>query len=244
MPSGRGTVFGLVLLASIVGSAGCAKEGAEDPTVYAVPVEGDPSRGPDDAPVTIVIASEFACPYCVEASGAVEKLERAYPGRIRVIWKHFIVHRELATVPALAACAAGRQGSFWEMERLIFETAWTAPPEPKLRDRAALGQDAMLSIAESLGLDADRFVQDMLGESCRAEVDEDRRILLGLGNRGTPAFYVNGRHVPGVRSHEAFKRLVDEELARAEAAVRAGTPPERIYQTLVMERGRAPGQAL
>lgn len=194
---------------------------------YSIPVEGSPARGPDDAEVTIVEAFEFACPYCEQSRSLVDRVLEAYEGDVRVVYKNFVVHPNTATTPALAACAADQQGKFLEMEELIWEKGFK---------RRELGAEHMKALAGEIGLDLERFEEDMKGTACRRRIQADKRQLMKVGTSGTPTFYVNGRHLKR-RSFAGFKRLIDEELARAKERLGAGASPGDYYQTYVVEKG-------
>src|SRR5690606_2182796 len=84
----------------------------EPTTVYSVPVEGSPYKGPEHAKVTIVKAFEFACPYCEKVRPTLNGLQEKYGKDIKIVYKHLIVHPQVATTPALAACAGHRQGKY------------------------------------------------------------------------------------------------------------------------------------
>ena len=97
-------------------AAGGAKGGAQQqrpqrprpkPEVtYSIPVDKAPIVGPKEALVTVVEGFDFACPYCEQSRGLVDQLREEYPKDVRVAFKNFVVHPQIATVPALAGCAA------------------------------------------------------------------------------------------------------------------------------------------
>ena len=77
---------------------------------YAVPVEGDPVVGAADAPLTLVFAFDYACPYCFKAHDTLAELRKQYGANLRVVYKYFIVHPQTATLPAHAAICRGGRG--------------------------------------------------------------------------------------------------------------------------------------
>src|SRR5262249_6565787 len=100
-----------------------AEQGARRPSPdesYAVPVVGSPVEGPEEAWVTIVEAYEYACPFCSAVRKTTDQLIKEYSGDVRVVYKHFLVHPEVATDSALAACAAHSQGRFHDMNDKIW----------------------------------------------------------------------------------------------------------------------------
>ena len=195
---------------------------------YSIPVDKAPTLGPKNALVTIVWGSEFACPYCEQMRPVVDQLLEEYPKDIRFAYKNYVVHPNAATIPALAGCAATKQGKFAAIEPLIWDKGFKAG-----RDLSA---ENMEKLAGEAGLDTKKFVADMNGEECKKLVREDQMQMAAVGVGGTPTFYVNGRHV-AQRSMEGFKQLIDEELKKAKERVAQGTKPERYYEEWVVAKG-------
>jgi protein-disulfide isomerase len=207
--------------------------------VYSVAIDGDPVRGKKTAKVTIVKGFEFACPYCVKSRETTDQLEKDYGDDVRIVYKHYVVHPTKATEPALAACAAQQQGKFWEMEQAIVEHAWdlSTSGSPRLKDPKYLEKREMLLLAKNLDLDETQFEKDMASQKCKDDVANDQAALTAVGTRGTPSFYINGRYLSGAQPIDVFKKLIDEELAKAESAIKAGTKAEKYYQKAVVDGG-------
>ena len=100
-----------------------------------------------------------------------------------------------------AAEAAFRQGKFWEMHDKIFE---------KQRE---MSPDKYLEYAVELDLDIEQFKQDIASAEVKSRIDADTKDARKVGATGTPAFFVNGRFLSGAKPFEAFKEIIDEELA-------------------------------
>jgi protein-disulfide isomerase len=163
---------------------------------YSVPVAGDPSRGPSSALVTIVEGFDFACPYCEASRSVLEQVLARYPKDVRVVYKNFVVHPQVATTPALAACAADRQGKYAAMNQIIWDKGFKAGRN--------LSAENMEALASELKLDVNRFKADMAGDQCKQRLRDDQSELAAVGVSGTPAFYVNGRFVQQ-RSVDGFQ---------------------------------------
>ena len=88
---------------------------------YSMPVDNDPVDGPADAKVTLVKAYDYACPYCEKVRGTMDDLRKKYGNDLRVVFKQFVVHPQIATAPALAVCAANKQGKFLQMDQLLWD---------------------------------------------------------------------------------------------------------------------------
>jgi protein-disulfide isomerase len=198
--------------------------------VYSVPIDGAPFVGAKDARVTVVEAFEFACPFCLRVKPTLEQLLRDYQGKIKIVYKHLIVHPGSATTPAHAACAAAEQGKFAAMYAGIWTRGFSAGRN--------LSKDNMLAIAEGIGLDMDRFTRDMDGDACKQRVARDQQELRKVGARATPAFFINGRYLSGARPIDQFKKLIDEELAKANQRIASGTAVADYYRQWVVDRGK------
>jgi protein-disulfide isomerase len=220
---------------------------APDPAkTYAVPVDGDPFDGPADAKVTIVKAYDYACPFCEKVRGTMDELRKRYPNDLRVVYKQFVVHPQVATTGALAFCAAGRQGKAVEMDRLLWDKGFNGHnydkdaagenggPAQKCWEAAA-GCPVVLGFAKEIGLDENKFKTDM--KDCVQLKDKDMRELSSLGTAATPSFFINGRFISGAVPIENFTAVVDEELGRAKERIAQGTPAAQYYQQWVLDKG-------
>jgi protein-disulfide isomerase len=211
------------------GAAQQPRRGPDPATVYSVDIAGDPFVGPADAKVTIVKASDYACPFCQRSEPTLEQLLKDYPGTVRVVYKDYVVHPQTATVPALAACAAQEQGKFAEFNKSIWENAF--------------GKDTseakMTELATNLKLNMDKFKTDMNGDKCKAQLANDQKVLSGVGVSGTPAFFINGRFLSGARPIEQFKAIVDEELKKANDSIgKDGLSASNYYEKQVVAAGK------
>jgi len=151
-----------------------------------------------------------------------------YEGDIKVAYKHFVVHPQTATEPALAACAGGLQGKFTEVENLIWEKAYSK------RDFSPATLEA---IAKEAGLDMARYKKDHDGV-CKERIKKDQADVSAVGTTGTPAFYINGRFLSGARPIDQFKKLVDEELKKANDRIGKGEASVAdYYDKFVFKKG-------
>jgi protein-disulfide isomerase len=176
-----------------------------EPPRVAVAVGNDPARGPADAPITIVEFSDFQCPYCSRATATLKKLDAAYPGKIRVVFRDFPlvqIHPRAARAAEAAACA-NEQGKFWAMHDTMFD------------HQDKLGDADLEQSAAALGLDAAAFSQCLDSGRHTAQWKKDTSEGERYGVSSTPAFFVNGRLIVGAQPYETFARIVDEELARS-----------------------------
>jgi protein-disulfide isomerase len=155
---------------------------------------------------------------------------KEYPGQIRIVRMHYIVHPDRATLPAYAACAAQQQGKFLEYEKALWANVF---------GKSEYSEDVLVKQAEGVKLNIDKFKSDMKSDLCKKQVQDHMQRLSAVGVGGTPAFFINGRFLSGARPIEQFKTLVDEELKKADAAIAAGkATPENYYQKMVVEQGK------
>ena len=171
------------------------------PPRVTVDAAGSASRGPADAPVTIVEFSEFQCPFCRRVLPTLRAVEDRYRGRIRLVFRHFPLarHKDAPKAAEAAECARD-QGRFWEMHDRLFENA------------ERLGVADLKRHARAVGLDGPSF--DGCLDSGRHE-GRWRRDLAdaeSYGASGTPMFFVNGRLVSGAQPFAVFARVIEEEL--------------------------------
>ena len=134
----------------------------------------------------------------------LEQLLNEYPDDVRIAYKqHPLPMHANAMIAAEAAMAADAQGRFPEMHAKLM-----AP------DRS-LTREKILETAKQLGLDVEKFTKDLDSHAYKAAIDEMTAEALSVGAGGTPASFINGRFLSGAQPYEAFKKLVDEELAKA-----------------------------
>ena len=176
----------------------------------AAPVEPerDHIRGPEVAPVTLVEYGDFECPFCGRAEPVVRELLRDF-GDVRYVWRHLPLtdvhpHAQLAAEGAEAAAA---QDAFWEMHDLL------------LARQDALTPRDLIAYAGELGLDVDRFTEDLRRHAGAGRVAEDVDSADLSNVSGTPTFFVNGRRHYGAYDIETLSQAV--RVARARAAIAA-----------------------
>jgi protein-disulfide isomerase len=174
-----------------------------EPPRLAVSEAGRPAKGPEGAPITMIEFSDFQCPFCQRAYATVQQVLSTYGDRIRFVYRHYPLPNHPAAGPAAeASLCADEQGQFWPYHDRLFANA------ERLSD-ADLKRHAV-----DVGLDAAKFNACFDSHKFQDEVAEDFAAGNSLGVNGTPAFFVNGRLLSGAQPFEAFKELIDEELAR------------------------------
>jgi Na+/H+ antiporter NhaA len=170
--------------------------------------ERDHIRGPVDAPVTVLEYGDFECPYCGQAEPVLRELLRDF-GDVAYAWRHLPLNdvHPAAQQAAEAAEAAAGQGAFWEMHDLLLER------------QDALGFRDLVGYADELGLDVERFEDDLRTRSGAGRIAQDVDSADLSGVSGTPTFFINDLRHYGAYDIATLSAAV--KAARARAAVRA-----------------------
>jgi protein-disulfide isomerase len=185
-----------------------AKYGVEvllEPLRIPVDSQDAPSRGPADAPVTLVEFGDFQCPYCAGLESTLRQIRKNYGAKVRLVFRQFpleSIHPQ-AWKSAEASLCAREQGKFWELHDAMYG------------DQKALSVPDLKSAAAHLGMDADRFGQCLDEGKYEQAIRADLRAGEAAGITGTPALFVNGRPVPGgAAEYEVVAKFIDDELTR------------------------------
>jgi len=167
-----------------------------------VDIKGSPMRGSADAPVTLVLFTDFECPFCTRVVPTLEQLLEEYDGKINLVFKHLpLPFHANAQKAGEAAMAAHAQGKFWEMHDLMFE------------NQQALSVDDLKRYAAQLGLNVTRFSAELDSGAYAAAVAADMAAASVAGVSGTPTFIINGKLFVGAQPIESFRAVIDEALA-------------------------------
>lgn len=160
-----------------------------------------PSKGPDNAKVTIVTFSDFECPFCSRVNPALEQVMEAYEGQVRIVFRDFpLAFHANAPKAAEAAHCAHEQGKFWDMHDKLFA------------NQKALQPGQLKGYAGELGLDQAKFDQCLDSGKMAEVVKKNMEEGAEAGVQGTPAFFVNGTMLSGALPFEEFKKVIDQEL--------------------------------
>ena len=183
---------------------------AESIVDLAAPVdpERDHIRGDDDAPVTLVEYGDFECPFCGRAEPVLRQLLNEFGNDLRFVFRHLPlsdVHPR-AQLAAEASEAADDQGAFWEMHDLLFD------------HQDALEPKNLVEYARELGLDVDRFTDELRRHEHAGRIasDVDDADLSGVS--GTPTFFVNGIRHQGAYDIDTLTATVRTAHRRALAS--------------------------
>ena len=200
-----------------------ARPGEPQPgEAYRIDIKGAPSKGAKDALVTMVAFSDFQCPFCGRVGPTIDQLMEKYKGKLRVVWRNLpLAFHDRAKPAAIAAMAAHQQGKFWPMHDLLFKNQQNLTPED------------IEGHAQKIGLNMAKFKASIGDEKTAKQVESDIALAEKVGARGTPSFFINGVFHSGAQPYEVFAEWIDEELAKAQALVKKGTPKAKVYEAIM-----------
>ena len=170
---------------------------------YEVQAGNSPSRGPKNAPVTIVEWSDFQCPFCGRVEPTLKQIMDEYKGKVRIVWKNQPLSFHPNAMPAAeAAMAAYEQGNekFWAMHDKFFE------------NQGQLSPAFYEATAKEAGLDMGKWKSAVDGHTHQSAIQADMSAGAALGANGTPTFFINGHKLVGAMPFESFKQVIDAEL--------------------------------
>lgn len=161
-------------------------------------------KGAAEAPVTIVVFSDYQCPYCSRLAKTLQEVLDKYPEDAKLVFKNYplSIHKS-AKEAALAALAAKKQEKFWEVHDLLFENYKT------------LSSEKIEEIAQEAGLDPEKFAEDMKAPELEKLIDKDVKEARTAGVRGTPTVFINGKIVKK-KSLRGFEEMIENELSKRE----------------------------
>jgi protein-disulfide isomerase len=161
----------------------------------------DPIRGNKAAPVTIVLFSDFQCPYCSKVEPTLKQALQTYGEKVRIVWKHQPLSFHDKALPAAEAAEAAReQGKFWEMHDALFE------------NQQALSPETYEKAARKIGLNVAAFKASIAAGKNKARIADDQSLGNRIGASGTPTMFVNGEKVEGAVPFETLKAAIDRAL--------------------------------
>jgi protein-disulfide isomerase len=225
-------IIGVVLVAVVAGALILFRGKRTETTApFASQVTAPPAATPSPAPlsstpenigspipigvvVTVEEYGDYQCPPCGLLHPEMKKIEHEYGPRINFVFRNLPlpqIHKN-ALLAAKAAEAARLQKRFWEMHDRLYETqnAWKDEADPRL---------IFTHYARELGLDTERFAQDMDGVDVQRRLTEDKQQAVSLGIEGTPTVLIEGRQLKFESTNgEGIRKGIDLMLARKGAA--------------------------
>jgi len=189
-----------------------------------VPVDSkDPVWGSRNAPVTVVIFSDFQCPFCSRVEATLDQIKQTYgKDKVRLVWKSnplpFHQNAKPASEAAQGVFVLSGNDAFWKFHDTAF------------KNQAALSTDSYVKWAKESGVkDEAKFKQGLEAHTWADKVDKDLAVGKQVGVNGTPHFLINGVALSGAQPFDKFKEIIDQQLSKAQAAIGSGTKPDKVY---------------
>ena len=197
----------------------------------------DPVWGNRAAPVTLVLFSDFQCPFCTKVETTINSLKEKYgKDKLRVVWKSnplpFHQNARPASLAAETVFRLNGSAAFWKFHAAAFAGQQT------------LDYPHFEQWAVAAGVDKVKFKASYDKQEFAAKIDADMAVGKSAGVQGTPASFINGNFLSGAQPIEKFTEIIDAELGKAKAAIAAGTKPDKVYSKLSAEnKAKAPAAA-
>lgn len=173
-----------------------------------IDVQGSPFKGPQAAPVTIAVFSDFQCPYCASLVPVFDRVIEQYPRQVKIVFKHYpLSNHAFAVRAAQASIAAHQQGKFWQFHDLLF------------KHYKQISNKKIEEIRTQLGLNADQFQKDMKAPGTMERIRSDAGNGYDAGVRGTPMVFINGKLLRN-KTLSGFQRAINQALKNANTKVK------------------------
>jgi protein-disulfide isomerase len=166
-----------------------------------VAVGNSPSKGPDNAPVTVIEFTDYQCPFCGKARPTVNELINTYKNDVHYVVRNFpLDFHPFAKKAAVAALCADEQKKYWDYSQKLWQ------------NQTALDVASLKKYAADIKLDTKKFDDCLDNDKTLATVNQDQQDGIKAGVSGTPSFFINGQGLTGAQPIEAFKKIIDQEL--------------------------------
>lgn len=193
---------------------------------WKVPIGDSPQSGPKEALVTVVEFADYQCPFCQKGADALASVRKDYEKDLRVVWKDCPLpfHDRAKPAALLARAVRAEKGdeAYWKASSLLFAN---------MRALSDADLESYAARAGAPGLRIEKLRDDKLV----AALEADLALAKKLGVDGTPAYFINGYRLSGAQPEEAFRKVIDQELARAKKAVEGGVKREALYDHLTKD---------
>lgn len=172
------------------------------PSPEDVKAGNSPFTGNENAKATLIIFTDYQCPYCSKMHESTNAARKAFSNSdLRIVYRNFPLSGHAQALPAAkAAAAAAKQGKFWEMAALLF------------KNQTALSDDTFLEFAKQLKLNISQFQEDMKSAAIEEAIKQDQADGTAYGVTGTPAAFLNGVQIGGALEASALEAKIKEKL--------------------------------
>jgi protein-disulfide isomerase len=174
-----------------------------EPPRVAVEAGDNPSKGPKNAPITIIEFTDYECPFCGRVRPTVDQILSKYKDQVRYVLRDYpLPFHGNAKKAGEAAHCAGDQNKYWEMSKILFQ------------NQKALSATDLKKYAKDIGLNQAKFDKCLDSGKYAKKVDENLAAGGKVGVNGTPAFFINGVMLSGAQPIDNFTVIIDAELAK------------------------------
>jgi len=161
----------------------------------------DPTFGAKDSKVTVVMFSDFECPYCQRGADTLKKAKAEYADKVKFVFKQFpLSFHQNAQGAAEASLCVNEQGKFWEYHDVLFT------------NQKALAKADLAKAAQALGVDMAKFNECLNSGKMKARVAADQEAGSKVGISGTPAFVINGQLEVGAIDYAQLKSVIEDAM--------------------------------
>ncbi|NNE98654.1 MAG: thioredoxin domain-containing protein [Pyrinomonadaceae bacterium] len=166
-----------------------------------VSLDDDPFTGTADAPISVVMFTDFQCPACAATYPVLKSVIAEFGSMVRLTVRDFPLTgiHDNAFNAARAANAANKQGKYFQYKELLY------------KNQDALDNKSLMKLAAKIGLDRKRFESDFYDKKSSDEVLKDMKDGESYGVSGTPTVFVNGVRVRAL-SVTAFREAIKNAM--------------------------------
>ncbi len=157
-------------------------------------------RGPADAPTTVVVYSDFLCPYCARGAEVLKQFAERHPDSVRILFKHYATE-DLARQAALMYEALAAQDP--KLAFAFHDAVFAAQQAVE-----QTGEPGLFALAVKLGANMPRLKRDMRNPALAKRIDDDVAEARSFGIEGTPTFLIDGVSVRGAAPIGEFEDVL------------------------------------
>lgn len=176
--------------------------------IYKINTAGSPFKGSFNAPVVIIVFTDFECSYCAQLVPILDQVHKQYPKEVKIVFKNYpLQSHRFAMNAAIAALAAESQGKFWEFHDLLF------------KNYNQLNDKKVEEIINKTGINKQEFEKKIHDPQIIQKVQQDYIDGTNADIRGTPSVFINGKLIRNL-SMEEFRNVIDKDLKKARKSIK------------------------
>jgi protein-disulfide isomerase/uncharacterized membrane protein len=163
--------------------------------------------GPRDAPIELVVFSDFQCEICAQLAPVLKRIRTDFPREVLLAYRYFPLESHPRALPAaIAAECAAEQGAFWEYHDKLFA------------EGGDLSDAKLRRLAAESGLDEQRFVTCLNADEARKVIEFSYHDAVESGLDGAPSLFLDGRMIGGLLDYETLAELIRKRLREKSAS--------------------------